>query len=171
MKTTILLPHSKKTRLQHSVIFIATMILLISCSKHDNNVYGTWQVIEGQDKGAIYKITTDDRLYIFNKYEEGTENLYKFFTKDTATNNVPGRLDEQGRIKWEAKDKIQYYLERKYSENDLRELIGPVFIITESSSLKLKIDVMEYGRPQKGEKTLEKSEEKILIPFSASNVE
>jgi hypothetical protein len=169
MKSTFLIPQSHRTRLLSTVIIVVVMILLNSCLQRDNNVYGTWKVIEGQDEGAIYKFTNNDRLYIFNKNGANTENLYEFFTKDSVTTNVPGRLDEQGRIKWEAKDKIQYYLERKYSETDLRELIGPVFIITESSKLKLKIDEMEYSMTPTGEKPLEKSDEKVLVPFTLGN--
>lgn len=167
MKSNYLQFHSLKAVLLGIVLLIGTGIVFTSCSKKDENVIGTWQVSEGRDKGAVYKFTEDDRLYIYNKYEaeKKIEKLSDSANNDTISSGLLGTLHEQGNYKWLAKNKIQFY-DEKYLGGDLLVRIGSVYIITESSKLKLKIEEMNWEYGTEGIKELNKSDEITLVHYN-----
>jgi hypothetical protein len=153
------------------VSVIGTLILLTSCSKRDENVIGKWRVADGRNKDAIFEFTPESRLNIYGGHVQafwyGLEVTKKIPLSSSKFVDKPASLlgmpDEQGDIVWEAKNKIKFCPEKKYTETEITVCNGSLYILTLSSKEKLIIEEMQLTP----EKKLEKVGDMTLVPYNA----
>jgi len=173
MKTNHLQNHSLNAILQSIVLLIGAVILFTSCSKRDDNVIGKWRVTEGRNTGAIFEFTPESRLNIYggqvqaNWYGLPVTKKVPLVTSKYIVNPIStlGKPDEQGDIVWEAKNKIKYWPEKKYSEEEITICSGSLYILTTSTKEKIIFDEMQLTPDKK----LEKVGKMILIPYNAES--
>jgi len=141
------------------LLIMMTLIVFLFACKNSNidKVTGTWKVTDGRNKDAIFEFTQDNRLYIYCKnYEQA--NWYGFsvviskkplnethYTTTTSSNlGIPFM---QGEIHWDSKNKISLITENKANENTNEIMLakGPIYMFTEITNDKLKIEEMQYS--------------------------
>lgn len=152
-----------------TMALIGAVILFISCSKGDNNVIGKWRVVDGRNAGAIFEFTTESRLNIYggqvqaNWYGLPVEKKIPLSTSKYMVNPIGslGTPDEQGDIVWESKNKIKFWPEKKYSDDEITICSGSLYILKLSTKEKITVDEMQLSPGKK----LEKVGEMTLIPF------
>lgn len=162
-------PRNSKIVILGTLALIGALILFISCSKRNDNVIGKWRVIDGRNAGAIFEFTPESRLNIYggkvqaNWYGLPVEKKIPLNTSKYMVNPIGslGTPDEQGDIVWEAKNKIKFWPEKKYSDDEITICSGSLYILTSSTKEKIFVDEMQLTPDKK----LERVGEMILIPL------
>lgn len=162
-------PRISKIVILGTVALIGAVILFISCSKRDDNIVGKWRVVEGRNAGAVFEFTPESRLNIYggqvqaNWYGLPVEKNIPLSTSKYMVNPISslGMPDEQGDIVWEAKNKLKFWPEKKYSDDEITICSGSLYILTSSTKEKIVVEEMQLTPG----KELKKVGEMILIPF------